>query len=161
MRHISSRLSSLPLPTLLAAMVLMSPLRQPLADRAAPTTIVTGRVLDPGGQPIAAATLSIPARSLSTTSRADGRYALAVPRNGPSETVSLQATKSGFGTRRLGVYLNGDTVRADITMTPSAERPVAMEPVYPTAAGASNERGPALKAARHSFLGTSERHILI
>ena len=137
MRHISRRLSSLPLPTLLAAMVLMSPLRPPPVDRTAPTTLVTGRVLDPSGQPIAAATLSIPARSLSTTSSADGRYVLAVPRNATSETVSLQATKSGFGMRRLGVYLNGDTVRADITMTPAAERLLERESVYSTAAGAN------------------------
>ncbi len=135
MRHVRKRLSALPVPTLLAAMVLMSPLHQPLTARPAPTTIVTGRVLDPSGQPIAAATLSISGRSVSTTSQADGRYVLSVPRNSGSETVSLQATKAGFSTRRINVYLNGDTLRVDITMTPDAERSLELEAQVPTSAG--------------------------
>ncbi len=133
MRHVYVGLSSLPLPAMLAAMMLMSPL--PTVTPAAPTTIVTGRVLDPSGQPIAAATLSIAVRSVSTTSKADGRYVLAVPRHGGSETVALLATKSGFSPRRLSVYLNVDTVRADITMAPVAERVLELEPAYSTAAG--------------------------
>ena len=153
MRHLSRRLSSLPLPAMLAAMVVMSPLRQPPTDRNVPTTIITGRVVDPSGQPIAAAALSLPARSISTTSRADGRYVLAVSRNATPETVSLHATKSGFAMRRLSVYLNGDTVRADIIMTPAPEPRLELEPVSPTGANAAADHTRSSQVAAGSAVG--------
>ncbi|MDQ2664881.1 MAG: von Willebrand factor type A domain-containing protein [Gemmatimonadota bacterium] len=118
--------SPLALPAMLA-IAIVSPFQQAPIFHTAPTTIVTGRVLDPSGQPIVAATLSIVGRGIGTTSKADGRYVLTVPRKPGSETVSLQATKPGFSTRRMSVYLNADTVRADIILTPATERVLELE----------------------------------
>ena len=61
--------------------------------------------------------------------------------------MQLQVTKAGFDTRRMSVFLHGDTVRADITLTPSATRP-ALDSAYPTSvANAPQEHAADMLAA--------------
>jgi Ca-activated chloride channel family protein len=148
MRPIRKRLSSVP--SLLAAMVLMSPTRLEPIRPAAASTVVTGRVLDPTGHPVAAATLAITSKNSRTLSDNDGRYVLSVARNGESEQVQLQVARAGFEPRRLSVFLHGDTVRADITLTPATARILEREAPSPTSAVAiaTEDRLSAMGAAR-------------
>ena len=140
MRPITKRLS--PVQSLLTAMVLMSPAGLEPATHHLATTVVTGRVLDPTGHPVTSAMLAIASKNARTFSGNDGRYLLSVARNGESEQVQLQVAKSGFETRRLSVFLHGDTVRADITLMPSTIRALELEPSYDasTSVKASQDR---------------------
>ncbi|CAN5781825.1 hypothetical protein BH11GEM2_BH11GEM2_16820 [soil metagenome] len=128
MRHLTKRLTSVP--SLLAAMVLMSPGRLAPISPAVASTVITGRVLDPTGRPLSSATLAITPKFAKTFSGNDGRYILTVARSGESEQVQLQVAKPGFDPRRLSVFLHGDTVRADITLTPTpaTTRTIALQP---------------------------------
>ena len=137
MRHLTKRLS---FPSLLAAMVLMSPARMEPLHRAASITVVTGRVVDPAGHPVASAMLTITSKNSRTTSGSDGRYVLSVIRNAETEQVQLQVARAGFETRRLSVFVHGDTVRADITLTPLTARPLDLETAYPAAASSNTSR---------------------
>ena len=103
-------------PPLLAVALLGIPFGHPLSPAARDTTVVTGRVTDMGGQPLGAASVSIGVRNLTTATRPDGRYVLVVAGARPAEQVTLRVGKPGFETRILAVYLNGDTVRADVRL---------------------------------------------
>ena len=143
MHLISKHLSSFP--GLLAAMVLMSPATATPIHESLATTVVTGRVVDPGGSPVASAMLAIASKNSRTISGSDGRYVLAVARNGESEQVQLQVAKAGFETRRMNVFLHGDTVRADIMLSRTRE-PLPQAPVA-IAAGTNQDRASAMNSA--------------
>jgi Ca-activated chloride channel family protein len=149
MRHLGKRLT--PVPTLLAAMALMSPGRLTPTSHEVASTVVTGRVLDATGQPVAAATLAVTSKFSKTVSGNDGRYVITVARSGESEQVVLQVAKSGFEPRRLSVFLHGDTIRADITLMPASAttRTIQLEPEHapPVPANASRDRASEAVAA--------------
>ena len=137
MRIAENRLSVYRVPSLLAAVLLMSPPEALPPAYPAATTVVTGRVLTPSGQPIASASLSIPSTHLATRSGHDGRYVLSIPSGNVAERVVIEIAKSGFATRSLAVFLRGDTVRADITMTPAPEAALELEAGAAKAAGSA------------------------
>ena len=150
MRPITKRLSAVQ--SLLAAMVLISPAALVPATHQIATTVVTGRVLDLTGHAVTSATLVIASKSARTTSNNDGRYVLSVARSGEAEEAQLQVAKAGFDTRRLSVYLHGDTVRADITLTPSAIRTRELDPGYPAASSTNASQDRAEKVAAGSVM---------
>ena len=102
--------------SLLAAVVLTLPSIRPATTGRQSSTVVTGRVTDAAGQPLSAATVSIPARQLAAVTASDGRYTLTVATGGAPEQASLRAAKIGFQPRSVRVYLNRDTVRADVQL---------------------------------------------
>ena len=154
MRANTKRLSSVP--TLLAAMVLMSPAGLEPATHHLATTVVTGRVLDPTGHAVASATLSIASKNVRAFSGSDGRYVLSAARGGESEQVQLQVAKAGFDSRRLSVFLHGDTVRADITLTPTPTRTLELEPAYAASASTNASQDRAEKVAVGSVTGATQ-----
>ena len=153
MRPNTKRLSSVP--TLLAAMVLISPAGLEPATHRLATTVVTGRVLDPTGHAVASATLIIASKHVRAFSGSDGRYVLSAARGGESEHVQLQVAKAGFESRRLSVFLHGDTVRADITLTPSPIRTLELEPAYAASASTNTSQDRAEKVAAGSVTGAT------
>ncbi|MEP7001015.1 MAG: von Willebrand factor type A domain-containing protein [bacterium] len=117
---------------LLVAALLTFPASQPRNLDSRDTVVVTGRVTDSGGQPIVAASVSIAARNLKTLTASDGRYTLVVGRAVDREQVTLRVAMIGFQARTMAVYLNGDTVRADVRLTPATAN---LEEVVVTSVG--------------------------
>jgi Ca-activated chloride channel family protein len=104
-------------PSLLAAVLLTLPVTQQVHPELRNSVVVTGRVTDAGGQPVAAANVSISARKLATVTASDGRYTLIVAPVAEREQVTLRVVRIGFEARSMTVYLSGDTVRADIRLS--------------------------------------------
>ena len=52
--------------------------------------------------------------------RADGRYVLRVVRTADRERLTLRVQRNGFEPRSLPVILSGDTIRADVRLTPAS-----------------------------------------
>ena len=96
--------------------------RAPEQPRRAGTTVVVGRVTDPAGRPIASASVAITARSIGSTTDADGRYALRVVRQDELERVVVTFRRIGYGRRDLPIAVRGDTVRLDAQLVPEATR---------------------------------------
>ena len=96
--------------------------RAPEQPRRAGVTLIVGRVTDPAGRPVAAATVAIIPRALGSTTDADGRYALRVVRQEELERVVVTFRRIGFGRRDLPIAVRGDTVRLDAQLTPEATR---------------------------------------
>jgi Ca-activated chloride channel homolog len=115
--------------TLFAAALLIMPGSVAAPKGATSQTVVTGRVLDPTGQPIPSATVSIRERNVSVSSAADGRYTLTVARNGDREQVTLLARRIGYQSRTMALVLSADTVRADVRLFTQS---VQMESVVAT-----------------------------
>lgn len=84
------------------------------------TTTVVGTVRGTDGHPIATASVGIAARdarpALSTTTAADGRFRLSIPRAAEVEPVILLVRRVGYEMRQVRVVLRGDTVRADVEL---------------------------------------------
>jgi Ca-activated chloride channel homolog len=152
MRITEKRLSAHPVASLLAVL-LMSPHALSPAVRPLAPTVVTGRVLTQAGQPIAGASLTIMASHVTTSSGMDGRYVLSIVRGGVSERVAMMVSKPGFETRSLSVFLRGDTVRADITLTPAVS--LSREMIVSDAMGAAtnNSPSPRVDVSRMSIAG--------
>ncbi len=108
--------------TLFAAALLVAPGSIPAPHGVSSQTVVTGRVLDPAGQPIPSAAVSITERNATTTSGRDGRYTLTVTRSTDRDQVTLLARSIGYLPRRMTVVLSSDTVRADIWLSVQANR---------------------------------------
>jgi len=102
---------------LFVAALLTVPITQPRNLDPLRTSVVTGRVTDSVGQPMAAANVSIVARNLSTVTSTDGRYSLVVARAVDREQVTLRVARIGYQARTMSVYLSCDTVRADVRLT--------------------------------------------
>ena len=124
-------LSALLVPTLAA--------RAPERPRRAAVTMIVGRVTDPTGRPLGAVTVAIDARSLHTTTTADGRYALRVERQSELERAVVSFRRIGYDPRTLPVAVRGDSVRLDAQLTPARN---ALEQVVVTATDAASIAGP-------------------
>ncbi|MEP6619510.1 MAG: von Willebrand factor type A domain-containing protein [bacterium] len=88
-----------------------------LHERPPAVTVVTGRVTDEGGQPVAAAVISIDGRSRTAATAASGRYSIEATRTRDGESVTMWARRAGFRATSVAVALQGDTVRMDLTLT--------------------------------------------
>jgi Ca-activated chloride channel family protein len=84
-----------------------------------PVTVVTGRVTDGSGNPVAQAQLRVADRGASTSSTIDGAFAFRIPRTTQvdrSERVVIHVTRIGYQPRDVAVMLRGDSVRTDIQL---------------------------------------------
>ncbi len=98
-------------------------------------TVVVGRVTDGHGNPVAQAQLRVADRGAAATAAVDGRYALRVSRTtavGQAERVTIHVARIGFQPRDVAIVLRGDSVNADIQLTPASMR---LESVVTTASG--------------------------
>ncbi|MEO6529134.1 MAG: von Willebrand factor type A domain-containing protein [Gemmatimonadaceae bacterium] len=108
------------LPVAVGAVPLVHPAADArLAGRRAESTVVVGRVTT-GGVPVAAARIRIEGRPAVTMSSPDGRYALVVEHRTAREPAVLVVSRNGFDSWRQPVELQGDTVRVNVILTPSA-----------------------------------------
>ena len=96
--------------------------RAPEQPRRAGITIIVGRVTESSGRALANVSVAINARSLASTTDADGRYALRVVRQEELERVVVTFRRIGFGRRDLPIAVRGDTVRLDAQLAPEATR---------------------------------------
>ncbi|MEO5818109.1 MAG: von Willebrand factor type A domain-containing protein [Gemmatimonadaceae bacterium] len=117
--------------TLFAAALLTTPGSIAVPHGGARQTVVTGRVLDPAGQPVQSAAVSIRERTTSTTSGRDGRYTLTVSRTTDRDQVTLLARSIGYQARTMTLILSADTVRVDIRLN---AQPVRLEETVATGA---------------------------
>jgi Ca-activated chloride channel family protein len=129
-RRASLALALLPLTVLVT--------RTPQMRAGTATTVVIGQVTDGQGNPVAQAVLRVADRGVSTTAAVDGRYALRVPRTTAlekPERIAIGVARIGYQPREVFVVLRGDTVRADIRLTPA---PLRLESAVTTAASAAD-----------------------
>ena len=93
--------------------------RAPEQVRRAGVTTIVGRVTDPAGRPMNGVTVAIDARSLRTTTNADGRYQLRVERQAELERIAVSFRRIGFDPRTLPIAVRGDSVRLDAQLSPT------------------------------------------
>jgi Ca-activated chloride channel family protein len=111
--------------SLLLLAALVSPTlaaRAPDAPRRTSVTVVAGRVTDVSGTPIAQAMVSVAERGLRTSSGADGRFTLRVPRQGDRESVLVSVARIGYERRDLRIALHGDTVTLNVQLLSAQTR---------------------------------------
>ena len=108
--------------TLFAAALLTMPGSIPATVGAPSQTVITGRVVDMSGQPIAGGQVSITERSVGATTPANGRFTLTVSRSGNREQVILVTQRIGYQARKMTVVLSADTVRADVRLVLESTR---------------------------------------
>src|ERR1700716_3007778 len=111
--------------SLLLVAALVSPTvaaRAPDAPHRAAVTVVTGRITDVNGTPLAQVTVSVAERSLRTNSGVDGRFSLRVSRQGERESVLIGVARIGYERRDLRVALRGDTVTLNVQLVPVQTR---------------------------------------
>ena len=134
-------------PLMLAVLLLPLLAARPRAEHPVATTLVVGQVTDAGGHPVPQATVSVAARSVSTTTSIDGRFSLRVPRTRPireAEWVNLRVVRIGYARRDVAVSLLGDTVRADVRLETAT---LTLEGVVVTATDAAADSYSSLGAA--------------
>jgi hypothetical protein len=79
--------------------------------------IITGRVTDSAGNPIAGTTVKVCATAMGTAAATDGSFYLNIPARG---NVLLEISCVGFKSRSITVQLPVDSVRIDITLQDQA-----------------------------------------
>lgn len=87
---------------------------------------VTGRVRDPGGQPVGFASVAAPALKLGTATDAEGRFRLELP----AGLVTLEFVQLGYERRRLSLEVRDGLAPLDVTLI---EEPVELAEVEVTA----------------------------
>ena len=107
---------------LLAITLLPLAARPPVDPARDGITVVTGRVTDQGGQPLASAMLSVDGRSRSATTGADGHYALSLTRTHAGDMVTLRARRVGYDLATATIALRADSIRVDFQLVPSTMR---------------------------------------
>ena len=82
-------------------------------------TVVSGRVLDKAGMPVANTSVTIEGTNYVSLSNAEGRYTLTVPatRTGPAVAV---ARHLGYRSERKELILNGSAISADFSLLAQA-----------------------------------------
>ena len=100
-----------------------------------PTTI-TGHINRDDGTPLGAATVSIPALGISTTSRTDGTYGLLVPAERAGDRVALTVRAIGFKPQTAEVTLTPGGVVQDFDL---AANPLQLGEIVVTGAGTISE----------------------
>jgi Ca-activated chloride channel family protein len=85
-------------------------------------TLITGRVTDSAGQPIAQATVSVTARNAGTQTTASGRYALSVRRSAEVEQVELVVRRIGYDRVAVMIQLRGDSVVQNMILSSRSAR---------------------------------------
>ncbi|MEP7226389.1 MAG: SusC/RagA family TonB-linked outer membrane protein [Gemmatimonadales bacterium] len=100
-----------------------------------PTTI-TGHVNRDDGTPLGAATVSIPALGISTTSRTDGTYGLLVPAEHAGDRVALTVRAIGFKPQTAEVTLTPGGGVQDFDL---AANPLQLGEIVVTGAGTISE----------------------
>lgn len=96
------------------------------AGQPAAAAVISGRVLDPAGQPVAFATVAAPALKRGAATDAEGRFRLDLP-DGP---VTLEFSQLGYERRRVTLAVRDGLAPLAITL---AEEPVALAEVEVTA----------------------------
>ncbi|MDB4916981.1 MAG: hypothetical protein JWM95_4625, partial [Gemmatimonadetes bacterium] len=104
------------IPGLLAAILLALPTGFNGTRAVANSTVVAGRVTGPAGQPLSGAAVSVTERRILTTTAADGRYVVNIPRVGTREQVTLRVALTGYQPGSIVVFLSDDSVHADIQL---------------------------------------------
>jgi len=95
----------------------LPPATAPSTPAASPAAaaIVSGRVTDPTGRPLASAQVFIVGTQLRALSNAEGRYTIA---NVPDGTHTIRAQLIGFAPLSRQITVAGQPVTADLTLTP-------------------------------------------
>jgi iron complex outermembrane recepter protein len=79
--------------------------------------VITGRVTQEEGPPVANATVRIPELGISTTTDTDGRYTLTVPADAvKGQTVDVRVVASGLQSKTAKVTLASGTVTQDFVL---------------------------------------------
>jgi TonB-linked SusC/RagA family outer membrane protein len=112
----------------------------PLVLAAQEPTLITGRVTDGGGAPLAGAQVSVPSLGIGASTRGDGTYTVLV-RSGrvPAGTVSVTARLIGYRLGTVEISLSGpggETVVADFAL---AANPLELGEIVVTGAGTATE----------------------
>ena len=104
---------------LIVVAVVAGPARRAGAQ-ASGETVLTGQVVSAGDeQPLAGATVSIPALDLKATTDADGRYTLVLPASALGQTLEVQATSSELQPSRADVLVQAGTNTRNFVLAPS------------------------------------------
>jgi Ca-activated chloride channel homolog len=116
------------------------------------STVVVGRVTA-SGRGVPGVSVSVAGRATSTTSAADGRYALTVARAGRRDRVTLLARAIGYQPWQRALDLVGDTVRVDIALGGSTA--MLEEVVVANAPQARQEASRAVERRRADVTGAT------
>ena len=82
---------------------------------------ISGRVTGSGGQPVAGASVFIPALSIGTQTRSDGSYSFSVPAaRANGQTVTLTARLLGYTPQSIQLALTGGTITQNFTLAQAA-----------------------------------------
>lgn len=109
-------------------------------------TTVSGRVVNEGGAPVTAATVSIAAQNVGTLTDGEGRYTLTVPA-GRTGVATLLARRIGFSPATAQITLGAGPVVQNFTLTSAATQ---LEGVVVTALGITREK---------ATLGTAQQQL--
>ena len=118
----------------------------PALSEAQQATTVSGRVVNEGGTPVAAASVSIGALNVGALTNDEGRYTFTVPA-GQTGSATLAARRIGFTPATATVTLGAGPVTQDFTLRTSATQ---LEGVVVTALGVTREK---------ATLGTAQQQI--
>jgi iron complex outermembrane receptor protein len=92
----------------------------PTLAQAPGEAVLTGQVVSAGDeQPLAGATVSVPAFGLETTTDADGRYTLVLPAAAVGQTVEVQAAFADLQVSRADVVVAAGTNTRNFVLAPS------------------------------------------
>jgi TonB-linked SusC/RagA family outer membrane protein len=121
----------------------------PGAVSAQEAVVVSGRVTDASGAPMAAATVRIDALSVGATTGADGTYRLVIPGNRVTagQSLVMSVARQGLATVTRTVTVRGSELRQDFTV---AQASILLEGVVVSALGVERDK---------SQLGTAQTQI--
>lgn len=122
-------------------------------------TVVSGRVLDKAGVPVANTSVTIEGTNYVSLSNAEGRYTLTVPatRTGPAVAV---ARHLGYRSERKELILNGSAISADFALQAQATQ---LGEVVVTALSQQREKatiGTAQQTVSNEQLGTQAPNLI-
>ena len=110
----------------------------PAAAQAQEAMVITGRVTDDTGAPLAAANVYISGSNLATFTGEDGRYQLVIPAAAVTgQTRDLIAGLIGYRSSTVQVTLAGDDVQQDFSL---ALDPIGLEGIVAIGQGLTTER---------------------
>ncbi len=109
----------------------------PVSLAAQQPAVITGRVTNSAGAPLAGAQVTVPSLGIGATTRGDGSYTILVPAARiPSGPVTVNARLIGYKLGSSEVTLSGGSATADFAL---ADNPLQLGEVVVTGAGTTSE----------------------